>query len=774
VLPQVWVSGSLDGEERTDGSRPVAFRLSRTNPSDPASAPAMAVSFGLSGTATPGTDYTTPDSYTATFAPGQLTTLVTLGVLTDDLNEEFETTALTVLPSSAYTVVSGSQTGWADIFDTVTTLPTRGSSSVSGTVWLDSLPNSTQDPFGTSGDAPLADVRVNLFDGSGGLLLSTFTDANGHYSFTRLPAGIYSVEVQGDTLRLFVTKDVGSEATDSDVGADGRSDPFDLDGTTSSALQVGAGSKKQTLPTSVIGVKILHAGEFPMQLKVAKWEQAFVVDKTDPNTLALVAPDKDGNDFIDRDPDKFYVCVIDTSIPVDQPISATIATTHTNPSKAEYQDAPTTLTLLPVVGQPGAFISDSQILVSNEVDDKYSQPAAANPNWAIGGIGNAGGIGADDQPPSANNTINTKKINGQVYQFPVSDRTHIVALGGEVVVGYANAPQPATYSVPVKKTVKLHVNILNVPKVGGGTEPAVANAVVETDIKKAREIYAQIGVDVQFSNLPIQVTTTPDVWRLPPNGPEIVDPPDGAGLDEPAGKPSMKARTVQGVLAEAKMYYELTDEEKAILGAKNHRTVTSNGMNDVEVYYVQRILGEVSALSYSRDYLSTFNDEKKKYVDSVVMSRQYTIMSNINAGTFVEINPPYLTLAHEVAHILDPERNTTSFTTIDTSHFPYKITKEKDVEKTKPAGSGERTNLLCAGGTWIYDGWGYKITAEGIAVIEGRKPVVLITGSGIFDSRRLTRAQDVGYWKEEISAEKKILVWVNGMKTGHTDLLHGG
>jgi protocatechuate 3,4-dioxygenase beta subunit len=75
--------------------------------------------------------------------------------------------------------------------------------SVSGRVFLDLNGNAAYD----AGDTLLAGVTIRLLDGSGNLLQTTTTDANGDYAFTALTPGVYSVEevqpsgyLEGDSL----------------------------------------------------------------------------------------------------------------------------------------------------------------------------------------------------------------------------------------------------------------------------------------------------------------------------------------------------------------------------------------------------------------------------------------------------------------------------------------------------------------------------------------------------------------------------------------------
>ncbi|WP_374359966.1 SdrD B-like domain-containing protein [Pseudoduganella danionis] len=85
-------------------------------------------------------------------------------------------------------------------------------------VWEDTNGNGVQD----SGEAGLADVVVELKDGSGNVVASTKTDANGKYHFDVNP-GTYSVTVQTPNGYAVTTKAAGgNDATDSDIDAQGN------------------------------------------------------------------------------------------------------------------------------------------------------------------------------------------------------------------------------------------------------------------------------------------------------------------------------------------------------------------------------------------------------------------------------------------------------------------------------------------------------------------------------------------------------------------------
>jgi len=87
-------------------------------------------------------------------------------------------------------------------------------------VWNDANDNGVQD----AGEVGIADVSVNLYDGSGNLLASTVTDSDGHYRFGGLVAGDYMVEfVLPTSVWEFSPADQGSDdAVDSDPGVNGR------------------------------------------------------------------------------------------------------------------------------------------------------------------------------------------------------------------------------------------------------------------------------------------------------------------------------------------------------------------------------------------------------------------------------------------------------------------------------------------------------------------------------------------------------------------------
>lgn len=87
-------------------------------------------------------------------------------------------------------------------------------------VWHDKNRNGAQDPR----EGGIGGVCVNLLDESGTLLQQTTTDSNGYYGFN-VEAGSYTVEFERPSWLEFTKKNIGDEATDSDVDpTSGRTD----------------------------------------------------------------------------------------------------------------------------------------------------------------------------------------------------------------------------------------------------------------------------------------------------------------------------------------------------------------------------------------------------------------------------------------------------------------------------------------------------------------------------------------------------------------------
>ena len=118
-------------------------------------------------------------------------------------------------------------------------------------MWNDANTNGVQD----AGETGIEGATVNLLDGSGGLLASTTTDADGHYAFGDLEAGDYIVEVVliSDTWE-FTAADQGADDTvDSDVDAAGRSGVISLaEGAEELTIDAGIHRTTEVEPTTAV------------------------------------------------------------------------------------------------------------------------------------------------------------------------------------------------------------------------------------------------------------------------------------------------------------------------------------------------------------------------------------------------------------------------------------------------------------------------------------------------------------------------------------------
>ena len=179
--------------------------------------------------------------------------------------------------------------------------------------------------------------------------------------------------------------------------------------------------------------------------------------------------------------------------------------------------------------------------------------------------------GADEAGPGAKNIPK----HGQMY--PLTDRTHRVALGGSVKVEYTFNGQPVTAMAPVKvqKVVKLHVNILK-----NAGNAVITDADAMKDIAAMRESYARLGIRVDLDG----------------NTLFKVDPPAGVGLGDGLDDketiffPRFKAvNNGDGLVMEL----QLTAEERALFDDKNLWAKTAanpleKDMSFIHVYYVNK------------------------------------------------------------------------------------------------------------------------------------------------------------------------------------------
>ena len=201
-------------------------------------------------------------------------------------------------------------------------------------------------------------------------------------------------------------------------------------------------------------------------LSVGKWENAFNAGPTVKDN------------FIDLDPDRFLIQAKDPSKRGAGSITVQLST---DSDGTAYDDDATEITLTEEPFNSGVFISTNMLLVSDDVDDDFTNSSVV----------------ADDSQ---------------------NDRTHKIAIGGKVIAQYSCAPSvncTKEASVPpYVKTVDVSIIILR-------DKPASSNGVPVIDISTvtnfwtiAKDRYAQVGINVNWT------------------GPTIEDPPAGVDLSD--------------------------------------------------------------------------------------------------------------------------------------------------------------------------------------------------------------------------------------------------
>jgi len=109
--------------------------------------------------------------------------------------------------------------------------------SIGDFVWDDVDRDGIQD----AGEVGIESVEVNLYDGSGNLIDTTTTDANGYYSFAGLAPGDYYIQFARPSGYVFSPQDQGTDDTvDSDADSTGKTATFILaSGQTDTTLDAG-------------------------------------------------------------------------------------------------------------------------------------------------------------------------------------------------------------------------------------------------------------------------------------------------------------------------------------------------------------------------------------------------------------------------------------------------------------------------------------------------------------------------------------------------------
>lgn len=208
----------------------------------------------------------------------------------------------------------------------------------------------------------------------------------------------------------------------------------------------------QVLEVPVLKVDILDASKNETTtLKVAKWTNSFNAGPTVKD------------EFIASDDDKFYVRVNDQSKKGSGKISVKLST---DSAGTNYDDDATEIELLEESTNSGIFISTNMLMVSDNVDDDFTNPTVV----------------ADDIK---------------------NDRTHKIALGGKVKVQYPNTGtvvgEKEASVPPSLKAVDVNVIILRDKPAASNGVPVVTTTHVSNMWNIVKERYAQVGIAVNYT-----------------------------------------------------------------------------------------------------------------------------------------------------------------------------------------------------------------------------------------------------------------------------------
>ncbi len=182
------LSAPIDAQPESSGM--FHYMLTLAKPSSTAVTVNYATQADTAGVhpATSGQDYT-PVSGSVTFAPGETQKEIDIPLAVDAPVGWNETFLLHFSsPVGAY-FLNGSGAVTPEVFTQLTIQ--EDSASIGDLVWNDL----NRDGIQNAGEPGFANAAVYLHDNSGAVIAATQTDANGHYLFTGLTSGSYSVEV---------------------------------------------------------------------------------------------------------------------------------------------------------------------------------------------------------------------------------------------------------------------------------------------------------------------------------------------------------------------------------------------------------------------------------------------------------------------------------------------------------------------------------------------------------------------------------------------------
>ena len=159
-------------------------------------------------------------------------------------------------------------------------------------VWEDKNRNGIQDPR----EGGIGGICVNLLDSDGTILQQTTTDSNGYYGFN-VEAGKYIIDVKKPSWLDFAQKNVGDDATDSDMDpASGRTDTIDVSNSALFSGDAGLVPSSSVRPTPDPSVKLpaaqvgpIRSGRIFYQYMVKMYQDSCLIyASADPDVLSQI------------------------------------------------------------------------------------------------------------------------------------------------------------------------------------------------------------------------------------------------------------------------------------------------------------------------------------------------------------------------------------------------------------------------------------------------------------------------------------------------------
>ena len=331
-----------------------------------------------------------------------------------------------------------------------------------------------------------------------------------------------------------------------------------------------AGGCTATQTVNVVQVDFLGASGEPVPaLKIGKWENAFDAGPTVKDN------------FIDLDPDRFRIRVIDFSRTGTGHVSVELSTVT---SSFFEDDNPTELELTEQPDNSGVFLSTNLLLVVDDVDDDFGNSA----------------VPSDDA---------------------ANDRTHKIALGGHVLVRYAEGAMPFWDKIiPVLEEASVHVIPVILLNTNG--TPVMDVVQVTQALEIASKRYAQTGIML--------------TWDFP----VMCNPPVGVDL----GDGGLTVR-----YSEDSRF--LADEAKAAIGG----TGSVGNTNDIHLIFANTLIcGDKHPVgSAVADYW--YEAAENDYLYNVFI-RAVSNSEAMALGTTVS-EVVGLAIAHELGHLLTDDEH---------------------------------------------------------------------------------------------------------------------